>query len=197
MKPPKHKTEGRQPFYKNKARMLTLAIALFFMVIMVSSVLEIYVQNRDDTGVYDYNGVKFTDLGNGWLANLESGRQLYIVSNPKELENISISPVNLDSLNYMPKIYLSYNPQGRTRIAVSEFLREIKLQPRLVPACPTDNDACKDMPLKTCADATSSAAVILFKESNETSVTFINNCLTIEGKDLTKAVDKLILVTQI
>jgi hypothetical protein len=196
MKPPKIKTESAQPFYRNKAKLLTFAIALFFIIIMASSVLEIYLQDDESQGTYDYNGIKFTDTGNGWLAYTNSGRQLYLISNPKDLENITLQPINFAMLDYSEKIYLSYNPKERTRIAVSEFVREIKLKPKIVVACPEDNDLCFNLPLKTCEDATSSSAVIMLKEANETYVGYSNNCLLIQGKDLAKIVDKLILVTQ-
>lgn len=196
MKQPKIKEERKLPFYKNTKKLVTIGIAVFFIFIMATSVIELYFSNRQKEDVYEYNSIKFVNTGNGWLAYLKDGRPLFIVSNPKDLENTTITPLNIASLNYAEKIYLSYNPKERNRIALSEFLREIKFTPRIVYACPEDNELCFKLPLKTCNDATSTAPIILMKEANETSVTFINSCLTIQGKDLTKIVDKLILVTQ-
>lgn len=196
MKPPKLRDDAKLPFYKDKKKLVTISIASFFIIIMATSILELYVGNRNQENIYDYNGVKFTDVGNGWLAYLDNGRQLYIVSSPKELENVTLAPLNLGTINYAEKIYLSYDPKNIDKMALSEFLREVKLTPRIVYACPKDSDLCRDMPLKACEDATLSAAVILIQQANDTSVTFINNCLSIQGKDLTKVVDKLILVTQ-
>ena len=196
MKLPKPKEEKQLPFYKNRAKLLTFMVAGFFILIMATSVLDLYFTRNKKEETYDFNGIKFVNTGNGWLAYLQSGRPLYIASNPKDIENITLSPINLGTLNYAEKIYFSFNPKERNRIAISEFSREIKLTPRLVPACPEDNDLCANLPIKKCEDTTSSMPVILLKEANETSVTFINNCLSIQGKDLTKAVDKLILVTQ-
>ena len=195
MKPPKLKSDNELPFYKNKKKMVTLGIAVFFIFIMATSVLELYI-NADNEETYDYNGVKFVNTGNGWLVYLASGRAIYIVSNPNELENITISPINLASLSFVQKAYLSFNPNERNRVALTELQRELKPLPRLVAACPEDNDQCANLPIKACDDASTSTAVILLKETNETSVTFINNCLSIQGKELTKIVDKLILVTQ-
>lgn len=196
MKPPRIKGESSLPFYKDKKKLITFGIAFFFILIMATSVLELYIGGSDKEEVYDYNSLKFVNTGNGWLAHKQDGRQVYIVSNPKDLENITINSVNLGNLNFAQKAYLSYNPKERNRVALSEFIREIKISPRLVAACPVDNDACANLPIKTCDDATTSTAIILIQETNETSVTFINNCLTIKGKDLTKVMDKLILVTQ-
>lgn len=196
MKPARIKTEGNIPFYKNRKKLITLSIALFFIFIMATSVLELYIRGGDKEDTYDYNGLEFANTGNGWLAYKQDGRPIYIVSNPNDLENITIKPINLGALNFVSKAYLSYNPKERNRAALSEFVREVKIAPRLVSACPEDNELCANLPIKNCDDATADTAVILIKESNETSVTFINNCLAIIGKDLTKAVDKLILVTQ-
>ncbi len=196
MKPPKQKGDNSLPFYKNKKKLITLSIALFFMVIMATSILELYVRNGSEDEIYDYNGLKFANTGNGWLAYRQDGRPIYILSNPKDLENITISPINIATLNYAQKAYLSYNPKERNKIALSEFFREMKISPRIVNACYEDNEQCANLPIKTCEDTTTSVAVILLRESNETSVTFINNCLSIQGKELTKVMDKLILVTQ-
>jgi len=93
----------------------------------------------------------------------------------------------------MQKIYLSINPKDRNREALYELKKNLKLQPLVVTACYEDNDACADMPLRTCDDATETVGVILLKESNETKVNFKYNCLTIQGKDLVKLVDKVTL----
>lgn len=196
MKPPRVKTESSLPFYKDKKKLITFGIAFFFILIMATSVLELYIRGGDKDEVYDYNSLKLVNTGNGWLAYRQDGRPVYIVSNPKDLENITISPINLGALSFVQKAYLSYNPKERNKVALSEFAREIKLAPRIVIACPVDNDVCANLPIKTCDDATTTTAVILIRETNDTSVTFINNCLDIRGKDLTKVMDKLILVTQ-
>lgn len=196
MKPPRIKTESSLPFYKDKKKLITFGIAFFFILIMATSVLELYIRGGDNEETYDYNSLKFVNTGNGWLAYKLDGRPIYIVSNPKDLENITINQINLGTLSLVQKAYLSYNPKENNRLALSEFAREIKLTPRIVTACPVDNDACANLPIKTCDDATTTTAVILIQETNDTSVTFINNCLAIKGKDLTKVMDKLILVTQ-
>lgn len=67
--------------------------------------------------------------------------------------------------------------------------------PLLVPACTVNVSKCENITLRNCQDATESTKVIIFKEENQTKISYKNNCLTIQGKgeDLTKATDKLML----
>lgn len=171
-------------------------VFMFFLggliiLIMVASAIDI--GKDDEEGAYDYNGIKFMPTTEGWLAYLKDGRQVYIMTNPAELVNLTISEVSPSLLNSLQKLYISYNPEEKVRAALVDFTREIKLTPPIIPSCTVDVPQCAELPLKTCNDTDDYVGVIVFKESNETAVSMNNNCLTIEGKDLLKTVDKLIL----
>ena len=183
--------EKKKGFLATKEKKLTLAFGLFFIIIMVFSALSMY-EKPDTENTYDYNGIKFTNTESGWQAYKSDGSLVTLISSPRELENITIDYIPLNMLNSMQKIYISTNPQDRNREAKNE-LSKLPITPLKVAACYEDAEGCADYPLKTCDDATDSIGVILVKESNVTDVSYKYNCLTIQGDDLLKLVDKLIL----
>lgn len=183
----------REPRLQKKSRKnLWLGVlGLMIIVIMVGSALN--WDSEDDEGAVDYKGLKFASTGDGWIAYKADKTPVSIITNPAELQNISIPEINLDMLNYYQKLYITYNPKERVRAALSQFSRSISLTPLIIAACTEDNEQCADMPLKNCTDAGNNVGVILFAESNITEVSFKNDCLTIKGKDLLKIVDKMIV----
>ena len=166
-------------------------LGALIILIMVGGAIN--MDTEDDGDSYDYNGIKFVRVNEGWLAYLGDGKQIYVLNNPGELNNMSLSNVYYSNLNMMEKIYITYNPEERVRTALSQFYNGISLTPRKVPACSVNVELCADVPIKTCEDATETIGIVEFKQSNETIVEFKNNCLLIQGEDLTKIVDKLIL----
>jgi hypothetical protein len=186
----KYKAQKSKGFLATKQQKLTAIIGLFIISIMVLSVLNSYGDNEEEN--YTYQGLKFYNTEAGWIANTNT-QTITIISNPKDLENISINYIPLNIMNSMEKIYLSINPEDQNREALFEFNRGLKLTPRIVTACYEDNDQCIDSPLKTCEDSTENVGVIVMKESNVTEVSLKYNCLTIQGENLLQLVDKLIL----
>ncbi|RME55471.1 hypothetical protein D6777_00420 [Candidatus Woesearchaeota archaeon] len=175
-----------------KQQKLTGILGLFIISIMVLSALNFYDTSEKDNE-YTYQGKKFIRTENNLWTTYLPNKQLTIISNPKDLENISINYIPLNILNSMQKIYLSINPKDRNQEALYELKRNIPLSPLVVTACYEDNELCTELPLKSCEDATDNIGVILLKESNLTKVEFKNNCLTIQGKELVKLVDKITL----
>ncbi len=175
---------------KSKKKYYVISIGLFFMLIMISSALNMHNEEED---VVEYKGHKFVKADNGWLTYLENEKPVIVLNNPDELKNLSINYVNLNLFNYLQKIYITYNPKERVRKALQEFSRELKFTPLMLPACTVDVPECSNLPLKDCNSTSSNIGVILFREANESNVYMDNNCLVIEGKELDKVVDKLIL----
>ncbi|MBU2589312.1 MAG: hypothetical protein KKB39_00955 [Nanoarchaeota archaeon] len=179
------------PKKKAKRNIYLYFLGALIVLIMVGGAIN--MDSDDDGDSYDYKGIKFVRMNEGWSAYLDDGRQIFVLSNPAELNNLTISNVYFSGLNNLEKIYITYNPEERVRTALSQFYNGIKLTPRKVPACTVDIELCADVPIKTCEDATETVGIVEFKQSNVTKVEFNNNCLLIQGEDLTKIVDKLIL----
>tara|TARA_Y100000310_G_C20683607_1_gene817599 strand:+ start:499 stop:1077 length:579 start_codon:yes stop_codon:yes gene_type:complete len=177
------------PFYKKK-EFMTYLVGLFIIVIMATSALSMW--GGDEEGV-EFDGMKFVDSGYGWQTYIGESK-VTISSYPLDLENVSIDDVSFSSLNLMGKLYFSINPYDSYQQAVYDFQANIDLFPNVVYSCYEDNDLCSDMPLKDCDDAMDGTGVVIFRETNSSDfVEFSGNCLVIEGKDLLKVTDKLIL----
>jgi len=177
----------KKPFYKQK-QFYTYLIGLFIISIMVLSVINL---NSEAETAVEYNGLKFVQTQSGYLAYAENDVQVVVLSNPNELD-VSLPVVDISSLKGLSKVYIAFNPYEEYQNAIYDFTNNINLA-RAVSSCYEDNDLCVDLPIKTCEDVTLDMGVIVFKQDNETLLSLNNNCLTIQGKDLLKVTDKLIL----
>lgn len=177
---------------KSNKKLFVGFLGLMIIAIMVLSVMN--ASNDDEeAGSYEYKGLSFAQTDAGWVAYKPDNSQVWIMTNPKELENITIPYVNTAMLMTYGKLYVTYNPKERVRIALNQFFKNIPVPQLVVPACTVDIDECVNVPLKNCTDAGNGVGILLFKEANETLVSFNNDCFVIEGKELTKIVDKLVL----
>jgi hypothetical protein len=188
MKKSKH-IGKKKPFYKKK-QFFTYLIGIFIIMLMVLSVVSL--DSNEDEAI-EYNDLKFVASASGYLAYTEDKEQIIILTNPTELLELESTEITLNSLVTLEKIYISLNPTDNYQNAVYDLTRNIALPTQQVLACHEDNELCTDLPLRTCEDATETQGIILFKEDNETLLSFNDNCLTIQGKDLLKLTDKLIL----
>jgi hypothetical protein len=184
----------KKAFYKRK-EFFTILIGAFFILLMALSAVNMGSNDEDVLDTVEYNGLEFsTALNyNGWLATTETGQQIILTYSPEFLSEIELDKVNLKSFNEKEKVYLSINPYETVQVALQDFQANIQFQARYVISCYEDNDVCKDLPLKTCDDATETIGIIVFKEAEKDSVSFEEDCLTIQGKDLLKVTDKLVL----
>ncbi len=194
-KPNAARARKKLPFWKDKAKRNISLIGGFIIFIMIASALGMYGSDDEtEEQGYEYKGVTFVDTGTGWLAHLDSGEQLMISSNPQRLENLTgVGAVNLNNFKYVEKVYLTQNPEDNIGHAIREFFRVISIEPRTVPACSADVPGCEELPIRVCDNASMEYGVIEFRKANESSVTFKNNCLLLEGESLLEVVDKFIL----
>lgn len=182
--------EKKKPIWKSK-KFTTSLMGGFIMLIMVTSILGLWAEQKGEDK-YEYKGIKFAKTDYGWLGYKDNQR-ITLLNNPKELENISIGYVPLYTLNSLSKVYISLDYNEEVLKAMRLFEQNIKISTATVPACIKDSPKCAQMPLKSCDDATQTVGVIVIQKANETEVSLKNNCLRIQGQELTKLVDKLVL----
>ncbi|MDP3728175.1 MAG: hypothetical protein Q8R18_01845 [bacterium] len=183
--------EKKVSFFKNK-KFLTILMGLFIISIMVFSVLYSGLDTSGQEKV-EYKGLEFVQTTQGWLAYTEDEQKILLSSNPGDLVDISFTPVSLSFLSGIQKLYLSFNPAEDVSGALYDFQQNAAYSGAIVAACYEDGEFCTELPIKTCADVTSTIGVVLFREANESSVVLEGNCLTIQGKNLLSITDKLIL----
>ena len=174
-----------------KHKIGTALTGLFIISIMALSALNMW--NAEESGKVEYKGIEFARTDAGFIA-YKGTQRIFIKNNPSELENMSIPTASPGNLVGSSKIYLSYDHLAGTRSAVRTFLQNYHYDSLLVEACPEDNELCRDLPLRDCSDAGDGVGVILFQQSNVSKVFYQNeNCLIIQGKELDKVVEKMVL----
>ncbi len=177
---------------EKKKKFYVIFMGLFIISIMVFS--TIYYGLSDDTqSEVEYQGLKFIESSSGWMTYVNNNEKLVILSNPEDLDSVEFNEVDFDSMKSNSKIYVSFNPYDNSNNALYDLDRSGLLSMQIYVTCYEDNDKCSELPIKTCDDAVQGTGVVVIKLSNETKVSLNNNCLTIEGKDLLKIVDKFIV----
>lgn len=175
-----------------------LILPLFICGILVLSTFGIVFSDLgDDSGnTYVYNDIRFIKKGNLWSFKHQE-KEYKLLFGPKDLENVSLD-INIYDIFNAGKIYVSVDPRENVGSAMNELISNIKslLGVPIVGACRVDIEECNQFPLKTCNDASASEKIIVIKPG-ESSVTYKDNCLVIEGDSITqvKYADKIILKT--
>lgn len=158
---------------------------------MVTSILGF--MSSSDSEKIKYNGYKFSEVNNGWLAHIGDDK-IILLTNPNELNDYNIE-VDINDLNSAQKIYLSINPKDNLFLGSLQNNIFPFLSPKLVTACYEDNEDCANLPLKDCEDVNDNIKIILIKKSENSKFYYKNNCLVIQGtkEEVIKMIDKLTL----
>lgn len=152
-----------------------------------------------------YSFVKYNDFWY-WELPSQSGKTAFNFNfrySPKELEDIKIKGwLDVGKFNNASQYYATFNPLGKQlshiRLARLDYdLQMTKVfQKTPVSACDRDasnvTTACSGVPIITCENTED--IVVYFKESDELSVEYKDNCIIIEGKefDFVKGVDRIL-----
>lgn len=182
-----------------------LFLPLFLGSIMIFSVFAIIfsspnTSSPNDSSVLEYQGYTFRQQGTGWSTSV-NGRTLNLRYNPVDVSS-SFPDLDLSSLQNLftaSKIYLSFFPGEQIQLPLQELYNNLKpAYPQLFLTCVTEGPGCTDLPIKTCADATSSTAVLLLQSdpsSSPPTMTGTAMCFTLKGneRDLVILIDKLLL----
>ena len=186
----------RQPKEASKSKFSRFFIPIFILVTLVLSAFGIIVFKQPDSETFEYKNSLFIQDTSGFSTRINNKKTTFLYD-PRTLENLPVASLTLTQFSYGSKFYLSANPNEDVGLALYEFNRLIVplLNKRFVQACSVDVQGCENTVLKTCADATPEEKVVLFKESNSSSIAYNLNCLTIQGsgEEMTKLTNKLAL----
>ena len=160
------------------------------------SVLGYSIRGDSSTSI-KYQGIKFIRDNQGiWSARVND-KLVYVLNNPKNLENISNIGIDILEFNSYKKIYLSTDPSEQINNLLGGFTTNILplITTTIRPACFIDLESCKTLPLKDCNDSDSDTGIIVIKKSNINKIEYSNNCLIIQGdsEELQKMIDKWVL----
>lgn len=172
-------------------------MAIFIVVIMVISVIGFVIVSSMPSNRFNYKGYVFSEYDGRWVSYY-SGKKISLSYDPRLLEDELINGfVSLSDFN-VEKIYVVSDPRENVYLVKREFFNNIGqfLEARLVNACDEDLEVCRDLPIKSCSDVDDDIGVILFEESDNNEVSYVDGCLVIRGRGegLIRKVDKLVLV---
>lgn len=179
----------RKPLKKSKKKDKTsqwivggiLAFVLFGSIfgIVVDSITSKPTEQK-----ITYKGETF-NLINGRYYLFLGDYQFSFANNPNELEEVNINLTKkINSFTDLPLYIDSKDISARTEIYINldSFAQRIQL------ACFNEEDCNSELPLKTCQDN-----LIIIRNSTQNKIYEQENCIFIEGEDLNKLADKLIL----
>ncbi|MBI5398510.1 hypothetical protein HZB03_03530 [Candidatus Woesearchaeota archaeon] len=150
---------------------------------------------------YMYNGFSFVKFNDVWNTQLAKGNTVYDLTfnnDPKSVENVSVTG-KLDPGYFKDKtVFITFDPLGNDlkHVAVANygFSRSLAVafDYNLSAGC-TREDNCAGYPVYTCDDKDKS--VVYFKEADETSIVYDDNCVIVQGKgnELVRAKDRLLM----
>lgn len=176
---------------------MTIFMGLFFISLMVFSVLYYGLDNTNQKKE-TYKGLTFTQTDLGWQSYTANNQKILIQSDPNTLNAEVISgTTDFSFMKSLQKVYVSFNPADDVSAALTDFQQNAPGSASLVAACYEKSDACVQLPIKTCADATATMGVIIFKQGDTDRATLDGTCLTVEGKSLLAITDTMVVDTYV
>ena len=175
---------------QEKDKKMKIWLTVFIVVIMAASTagfaLNFSSENNGQTRTY--NGLKFSITDRGWQPK---GYSIYTSYLPQDVENVSLSG-NFVAKDFNAKAYLISPPYLQNDVL--EFLKYLPIT-NLQQACLKEDENvsyCSNVPIRSCADATSQSAVIIVKEGNQSSVNYKGYCLEItsDSGNMIKVADR-------
>ena len=182
---------------KEKQSKWGMVLVLFISFIMISSILGFIYSDTGNTGQSRYNKLKFERSDAGWSTTINNQR-IFFDYFPLEVEDILLSPEIISFLSGKPEIDTTsdFNDTFAEDIALAQYNMGLALNNMNVYLRNgfTANNTF-NLPVITCEEATYSAPVIYFMQSNETKVSVKDNCIIAEARnniDILRIKDRLV-----
>lgn len=177
------------------------AMSLFIAMIMILSVIGFVLVDSDTNDLRQtYGEHTFLRLPNGWRTTIDD-KQIIFSYFPPQVEDITIPPEAQGILQTSRILGVTYDPNNRFAQdlgALQYYLEQTLTTPnRFILRGLTNTTKYPTLTKFTCTNATALQPVIFFTFNNtqNTSITFKNNCLTVVAgrtQDLYRTTDRLI-----
>jgi len=176
-KPIKRKVKEKRFFSKQNI------MSIFIVVIMTSSIIGF--MNSDES--HNYNGFKFTAKENKWQTKVD-GQMHQFDFLPSDVDVLVIDPAAIDRIKNTNVLFLTFDPtlEDLSTIDLLRFELSAKL-PALTGIISLTNAAHSnsttyDLPLITCANATTLVPVMDIGYANFTKVAMDGNCIDVKAR---------------
>jgi hypothetical protein len=183
------KVDEKKEQKKRRTAGIIIAVIMLF-----STAAFAFMESTSNT---NSNSQKYKDhtfqlTESGWKTTV-NGQSIVTQYLPQDVENISSA--QFISGNLGSTIYFVANSYDEKQ-AASELSNILNSQRKQFACLPEDSNSseCLELPLKDCNSASSDSGIVIIKESNESSISYSNFCITIKGNatDLVREVDKTI-----
>lgn len=179
--------EEKEAKEKRRNRMMTVLIVFILLASTAAFALT-----SDQTEKESYKGLTFLKTENGW--NLKNSDILTTLL-PSDVENISSPWITAnDFKNNIFYVAMTSAEQAVANELNRAFYNSIE-KAQLACSPKYENESfCSELPIKDCMNASSSELIIDIEESENQSISFSDNCLSIKGNeaDLIKSADRII-----
>jgi hypothetical protein len=159
-----------------------VAIGLAFVLIMVLSSFGVMIYAGTGNAV-KYKGIKFNQEVSGWSAKID-GKTRYFVFHPLDVEDLKFDSAPLVKTRMA---YLTFEPASNilpdVEVARMSLSSEFAEKSIYLVSGTTEASTQYNLPIITCANATSEVPVILIRKSQNTSAAWEGNCLVLDAYD--------------
>jgi hypothetical protein len=160
-----------------------LFMSIFIVVIMSMSVLG-YMIGRDSEDSIKYGKSRFFVV-NGMYKTKIDNNDVYFNYNPYQAETFEVDGSIIEKIKNSAQLDTTSDVDSRYAEAIAlaqfELVRELSLNNQFVRnGFTTENEF--NLPIIVCAGATEIVPVLIFEQSNETSVSEEDNCIIIKGR---------------
>ncbi len=167
-----------------------LYLAIFLTVVMVGGVAGILLDNPGTSQTYSFGKYTFKP-SNGQFTTSINGKTITFNYLPQQVQSINASPEVIDAIRNAQGFILSFNPNQNIteQLQVMDLLRfdftnavvDTYKNTKPVYMAVTQNTPLYNLSVITCENSSAAVPVILMDYSNETSITFNNNCIIISA----------------
>ena len=168
--------------YEKKNKMGIWVVVFIALLMLTSTIGYVFKGGSKEK----YNDFSFSRTDDGrWYTKI-NGKQLVFNYFPSDIEDINLSAEIIDKIKGTRMIYFTHDPENRYRediAMVNLELADVLWNNFKVYAMNglTKNNTF-NIPIISCTNATITAPVIYFKESNQTQIYLNNNCIVLSGK---------------
>jgi len=173
-------------------------IVLFLAGIMIISVFSIiFIGVGPSQGSVTENSAKFIKKGEAWSTQIDKREALFTYL-PSDVEHITLSSRILNTLKNTIEIDTTYDPNStyNQSYALAQYQMGITLQNfNIFVRSGITGNISDRISIITCNDSTPIVPVIYFKDSNETRISLVGNCIIAEiaqGREAIMVKDRIL-----
>ncbi len=170
---------------EKKKKHAQLIFGLFVVALMVFSAFGFVMSYSSGSGsTYKYGDYTFRSTEQGLKAKI-GGKTSYFTSFPGDLEDIELPASVAASLSNTKMVYLTSDPDSRffRDIGLVEYYFQDELNDLfgIYGVISITKNSTYQLPVISCSDATASVPVLYLMQSNETKISFEDNCIMVEA----------------